>query len=922
MTRHVYFFFQCFALLACGLNAQNPIPTTTIDTIFVEYNNVSGGGFQSDVTISEDGLTIFSSADVSGIFKSIDGGIHYENYNEGLKSPKVASLAITPGNDQILYAGTGDKGGSGGLFRSVDGGDTWELTADGNKAQFAGNHSKKSDPIPDGHPRSNGDLIVVDTGLVASSYTDDIVIVGSYKDGVRIFSQGGEVEESAVNTSGFVRSVAFNAAKPDTVYAAIYFADSDQNGIYEIDYSDIANPNSTLVYQTPNPEGITVLSSGRVYAAIGEKGIVKFNGNSWNLKNSGLDIDNNNRQWTAVTGYLKGNNDVVYIGLNNLGGNANGSNYSSIWRTVNGGNTWTPLVDANSNVEDMIYGKSYTWWFRTDAFPQAGLGRTNSVVSSIDVARGPFPNVVSDDVIYVSGRGGIWKSEDGGVLWNPAVYNMQATANNGVAINPDDQSQIVIANTDYVVLETSDRFENSDISRDKPSGAESRGYDVIFDTTAEELILGVGDRDTNNPGGGEVYTKSAIAIGNPSDSGWTNTDLQSSTNSTNGRVRAICYGYHNGSTATSQTILAAVEGEGVFRYHNGTWTESNGIVIGSTHRSNFVWPDNSNSGVVYLLDLSKGFYRSNDGGENWTNIWPSMSFNDNDFYNTGYLTADDNDPTTLYLSIQGGSGSPIGTGFRVFRLTGADSGTFGVPGTSGITDITFHSGDESIQRPGPIIFGHDGRLWLTQQQNSANGIDAGLFVMDNPSTDLSFVDLTTNAYKNIAIQPSGIDVSDDGYVYISQNGTGLVKIQYQESYTDITPSMTLIPSLANGITDVFFTIKISELEFYETTDAITVVFPKDSRLDLDWDAAATSLGPFSIDNTNWTYDNSNSSFHIWTTEVQIEGGGQMTFGFSASFDPENTTGSVSYTGTIMQNSGGELNGLNNIDSETIIYFSN
>jgi len=765
-------------LLTYSISAQNSNSTTTIESISIEHNNVSGGGFQSDVTITEDGLTVYSSADVSGIFKSTDGGLLYETINKGLKSSKVATLAITSDNDQILYAGTGDKGGSGGLFRSIDGGNTWELTAAGNNAQFAGNHSADSDPLPSGHPRSNGDLIVVDEGSNTATFTDDIIITGTYKDGVVIFTQGGDLEVSAVNTSGFVRSIANNTTIPNTVFAAMYFNDNTQNGIYEIDYTNVSNPTSTLVYQTSNPEGITVLSNGNVYAAIGENGIVKYNGTSWSLINTGLSVNNTNRQWTAVTGYLLDTSEVIYAGTNNLGGNANGTNYSNIWRSVDSGNTWTPLINANTNVSDQIYGQNYNWWFRTNAFPQAGLGLKNSVVSSIDVARGSLPNIISDDIIYVSGRGGIWKSENGGDLWQPAVFNMQATSNNSVAVNTNNPSQIVLANTDFVVLETSDRFENSNMSRDKPNGAESKGYDIIFDAVSNELIVGVGDRDTNNPGGGEVYIKSASTVGNPSDSGWSNTNLLAT--SSGGRVRAVTYGYHNGNSTTSQTILAAVEDEGVYRYHNGSWSQSNGITIGATKRSRFLWLDNGNSGVVYLLDLSEGLYRSNDGGQNWSNIWPSINFNNNDFFNTGYITADDDNPTTLYLSIQGRSGSPIGTNFKVYRMTGANTRVFGEPDTTGITDITFHSGNTVIRRPGPLVFGPDGRLWLTQQQNSVNSIYAGLFVMENPTTDLSFTDITTNAYQNIAIQPSDIDVSSDGYIYMSQNGKGLVKIKVME----------------------------------------------------------------------------------------------------------------------------------------------
>ncbi len=755
-------------LIEPSLGAATPDPRAlrVVDT------NVSGGGFQSDVSTTADGLSVYSSADVSGVFKSTDGGLSFTTRNAGLRSPKVASLAITPDNEQILYAGTGDKGGSGGLFRSIDGGDTWVLTAEGAKAQFSGNHPAASDPIPNAHPRSNGDLIVVDPGENTQSYTDDIVIAGTYKTGVRLFAGGGDREVSAVNTAGFVRALAHDPAIPDTVFAAIQFPNSAGNGIYRIDYSNPSAAKSTLEYATPLPEGVAVLDSGNVYGAVSVNGIVKYNGESWGLVNSGLAIGNNNRQWTAVTGYSVGDEDVVYIGANNLGGTANGSNYSSVWRSVSGGSSWEPLVDVNENVSDRIHGTSYDWWYRTEAFQQGGLGRKNSVVSSIDVARGG--DAVSDDVIYVSGRGGLWKSSDGGELWEPAVFNMQATANNGVAVNPNNPAQVVLANTDYVVLETRNGFQNADVSRDKPRGAESKGFDVIFDAVANQLILGVGDRDRNE--GGELYMKTATALGNPSSSGWTNTHLGAATDANDGRVRAVAYGYHDGISATSQTILAAVEGEGVYRFHEGQWSQSSGVAIGKTNRSNFLWPDNGNSGIVYLLDLSAGFYRSDDGGQSWIDIWPAMTFNNKHFFNTGYLTADDSDAATLYLSIQGNRKSPIGNRFKVYRLTDADTRIFGDPDSEGITDLTKLTTGAAIARPGPLVFGPNGYLWLAQQQDSKKGVSSGLFIMENPTTDTAFEEVTPQHYRSSVIAPSGIDVSRDGSVYISQVGMGLVKL--------------------------------------------------------------------------------------------------------------------------------------------------
>ena len=219
-----------------------------------------------------------------------------------------------------------------------------------------------------------------------------------------------------------------------------------------------------------------------------------------------------------------------------------------------------------------------------------------------------------------------------------------------------------------------------------------------------------------------------------------------------------------------------MEGEGVFRLFEGSWKKSTGVTIGSTERSQFIWPDSGNSGVVFLLDLSSGLYRSSDGGQRWMNLWPAMRFRNNDFYNTGYIAADDANPTVLYLSIQADKGSPIGSSFKVLRLANADIEQFGTLQSPHITDISRHSGDTKIERPGPLVIGPGGRLWLTQQQDARKGVDAALFVMDEPATDRSFKVLTTQAYRYSVTSPSGIAASRDGHLYISQNGTGVVKI--------------------------------------------------------------------------------------------------------------------------------------------------
>lgn len=69
----------------------------------------------------------------SGIYRSIDGGKKWEHLTKGLPAPASfgrTSLALSPSNPDVLYAfakneGSGDKDLLLGVFRSIDGGNSW-----------------------------------------------------------------------------------------------------------------------------------------------------------------------------------------------------------------------------------------------------------------------------------------------------------------------------------------------------------------------------------------------------------------------------------------------------------------------------------------------------------------------------------------------------------------------------------------------------------------------------------------------------------------------------------------------------------------------------------------------------------------------------------------------------------------------------
>ncbi len=70
----------------------------------------------------------------AGIFKSVDGGATWNPINEGLKSLYVGSLYMHPEDTNILLAGTGHAflKEDGGIYRTINGGQGWSYVGGGN----------------------------------------------------------------------------------------------------------------------------------------------------------------------------------------------------------------------------------------------------------------------------------------------------------------------------------------------------------------------------------------------------------------------------------------------------------------------------------------------------------------------------------------------------------------------------------------------------------------------------------------------------------------------------------------------------------------------------------------------------------------------------------------------------------------------
>jgi photosystem II stability/assembly factor-like uncharacterized protein len=84
--------------------------------------------------------TIWAGAAGGGVWKSDDGGQHWRGLWHSQPTLNIGSLAIDPTNPAIVYCGTGEANLSAdsypgvGLFRSINGGESWQILAPADAA--------------------------------------------------------------------------------------------------------------------------------------------------------------------------------------------------------------------------------------------------------------------------------------------------------------------------------------------------------------------------------------------------------------------------------------------------------------------------------------------------------------------------------------------------------------------------------------------------------------------------------------------------------------------------------------------------------------------------------------------------------------------------------------------------------------------
>jgi photosystem II stability/assembly factor-like uncharacterized protein len=114
-----------------ALWAQAPLAPDSYRQLKYRYIGPVGNRATAVVGVAGNPWTYYVGAASGGIFKTTDGGTHWEPIFDGQDVSSIGSLALAPSDPSIVWAGTGESfvrshiSAGNGIYKSADAGKTW-----------------------------------------------------------------------------------------------------------------------------------------------------------------------------------------------------------------------------------------------------------------------------------------------------------------------------------------------------------------------------------------------------------------------------------------------------------------------------------------------------------------------------------------------------------------------------------------------------------------------------------------------------------------------------------------------------------------------------------------------------------------------------------------------------------------------------
>ena len=362
-----------------------PIGPTKADIL--NGNALPGTGRINAIAVDPNNADIwYAGAPAGGIWKSVDAGLSWTNLFDDYPQIGVSGIAIDPNDSNIIYIATGDDDANDsysiGVFKSLDGGQTWNETGlnPSNQNEFDSLNEITIDPT-----------------------NSNIVWVGS-NDGLQKSINGGDTWTRV--RSGNIKDFKLKPGDPNTIYAVstnAFYRSTDGGDNFTQIASGLPTSSSRLVLGV-SPADPTVVY---VFSALGAdyeyQGIYKStdSGETFVETSNTSDLmDGAEQAWFDMALEVSPTNaNELYTGVLN------------IWKSSNGGNSFTRLNEWSVNNQAYSHADIHTLKF---------FGNT----------------------LFAGTDGGIYTSDNGGTSFVDKTANMSISQFYRISVAKNTASKI------------------------------------------------------------------------------------------------------------------------------------------------------------------------------------------------------------------------------------------------------------------------------------------------------------------------------------------------------------------------------------------------------------------------------------------------------------------------------------------------
>jgi len=310
------------------------------------------GGLGYDVRIYPTNKnSMFVTDNYAGVARSDNAGETWYQTNSGISvksgptgdAINIFSLTIDPNDPNIIWAGTNGEGSDFGVFKSTDEGNSWTLKTNGITLEDADGLVFRGFTIQKG----NSNIVYAQSEVVTSKQGREFNMV---KGRVYKTNDGGESWQLIWEGDSLARYLIIDPTNSEVLYMSTGIFDREAYN------SDCKNNSSG---------GVGVLKS-------------TDGGETWSSINNGLT--------DLYVGSLRmhpSNSKILFAatGNNACSGQYEGNIVSGLFRTLNGGSSWTKIIDG-------------------------------AILTTVNFS------LSNPDIVYAGGASAFYRSEDGGLTWS------------------------------------------------------------------------------------------------------------------------------------------------------------------------------------------------------------------------------------------------------------------------------------------------------------------------------------------------------------------------------------------------------------------------------------------------------------------------------------------------------------------------